>query len=874
MSIDSLKNKVGTKIATVVDVFIHQCKYTTQAWIAKGVGTYQTAITDSVTVNQDITVTGSGFDATAYDDPFVYARFGGTYDTALQRYAGGELIKCEVVSQFVIKTVARAQFGTTASAHTSTGQPVILVHVGEADGTCYSTTFNCSSANNYDEDSEIKFRFCTAGTALPHGEPYYNGLIDTSLSHSAPKVDPSVSMGKRAGYSFSVKDSIDGDLYVTYPDRRTQSGTLFTKLMARNPYFELRRMEVYSGLYEKVIDLNNFIKREYIIDDFQLSGGIAKFTGLDPLILTEDKKAKAPLTGLGRIAVGNALTDASTKITYDNDAPLAYGAIGETGFVRIESEEISYTVLSDFELTINFRAEGGTEKKDHKEGATIQKVLVYDNVHFVDILTDLFQLAKIPARFIDDYSQVKTDTPTLTYTRHITKPLEIKKLVDEIIYISDITVFYDEELAKIRIRKTSDINLQPVSLNEDDHIGSSGVKIRRLPDEQFTRAPNYWAQTDVTKESGEEYYTVAFNTIALSTEQPYNKGAPNENKVFFNNWLTSSPDDFIKGAAVAQRQIDRSKELPYEYEFDLDVENIGNTQGGEVDLGSVLNITTSKRCNPDGSPLSENFQITSIRDMQKMLYRLTCVRYQEPISGTNIDFSITENKENYDLSTEFAPTEAGNYVIYIETGVVIGGTQGNIAFTTGAQNAGVTFDLIVRGVIGGHGGNGGGGGFSIVPSHSDFPSYRQVLGQVGQVGGTAFNATVNCTINAGSGLIFGGGGGAAGGKSVSSSLSTTEFAIAGNGGSGGQGYSFSEGGFSGTAIVDGTPIYDEGQDGIGGNYSSAGSLAGISGGKIGENGDSHDGVAGGLVGIAIKKNGNNVTITSGSIGGSIKGRIV
>lgn len=861
MSIDSVKSKAGMKKADICDIYLPKCKYTDDEYLGYGLGTLQTSL--GVTELKQITT--SGLQASKFDEPTMYAIFGGS----------PEIVKITIDADNLLTVTARDQFNTGLFEH-SVGTSIRLIHSGEADGSCFGLVGCCSSLNNYDEEKEKLFRFTSSGDDLPIGSIYYNGAQNPS--HSPGRVDPGVSIGKRAQFSFEVKDNEDGDLYCPYTDRRSpKNNTLFRKLEARVlNYFEGRKMVWWSGVYEDVIDLNNFIRREYLIDSFNIKNDVASFKGQDPLILTEDKKSKIPLASNATLLTGggvdDSIDDSSTQITYKDEAAFYFGPAGTTVFVRIESELLQCTVLSDFVLTIDFRAAWGTEKKDHNKGSSIQDAKVYQNVHFVDILTDLFSAAKIPSRFIGDYSSLKTQYPDLTYTRPITKPTEVKKLVDEIVVNADITLWYDEEGAEIRIRKVSDVNLQPVSLNENDHIRQGSVQVTRKPDMQYTRASSYWAQSDATKESGEENYQVGYIAVNLDTESASKKGEVNEYKQFFNNWLTNSPSDYAKGSAVVQKFIDRSEDVPVELQFDIDLESYGATQGGEVDLGAVINVSTSKVCDIYGNNQAKNYQITSIKQNPDFSFRVTSMLYQEPISGVDIDFIINTNKENYDLSTEFSPP-AGSYTVYIEQGVTIGSTSTSTpAFTTGSQAAGVSLKIINRGAIYGAGGSGGDGGIAIAPNPNDNPEKVIENGAHGSNGGPAVEVTCPCEIDTGSGAIFGGGGGAGGSQSLASSIATGAglFAIAGNGGSGGAGYVGGAGGNAGYAKIEGMSISDTGEPGIAGSQSSGGTLAGVSGGYYGDAGDSVIGASGGLSGASIVDNGNNVTILSGSQGGNIR----
>lgn len=849
MSFDLLKTQAGQNTATIITIELDKCRHTTVQSTIDG------AITVSSSLNAGVlgTVVISSGDSTAFtnSDPYLL------WDD--------ELIKVTVDSAIQLTIVSRGAFGTVDVNHSpDTAQ---LKHSGEVDGTCYSFPQTCSAPDSYLSGLTTPFTF--PSTQLDWSVNFFNGF--KSSSHTPPKVDPGQSMGSRAKFSFNLIDSVDDDVYVPYPDRRTSNATLFKKLIARNPIFEGRAVKELVGFDPLNFDIDNFITREYVIDSLQLNEGILSCSCLDPLILTDDKKAKAPVVSQGSLSV--IIDDLSTTITFTGAPAFYYGASG-TVFVRIDSEVIECTVLSDFVLTIVNRAVGGTEQKDHALSATVQECLVYDDVNVVTIIEDLLvNYTTIPSKFLDDYSAVIAATSSVTLTANINKPESVKKLIDELIKNGDLVMYYDEENQLIIIKQVQDVSVEPIFINEDDNILKDSIDFKRLPKEQYTRYSTAWAPNDITKTTNEEYFSIVYQPINLNKELPVNKGEVEEKKIFFNRWLTNASNDITIGTSLAQRVLDRSEMVPEEFSFTLDVEDVFNTQGGSLQLGSIATISSSRRVNVDGSNLSTNYQILSMKDLGNMKYKILSKLFQDPLQGVNIDFTISSNKENYDLSTEFSPV-AGNYVVLIDTGVSIGGTSVLIdAFTTGAQALGVTFDFIIRGSIEGAGGKGGAGG--ILVSIDDLG--ESSFGGTGETGGNAFNATVPCTINTGSGALWAGGGGVNGGTSYTERLNPVQplslVAYAGNGGSGGQGYIGGQGDVKGeiTGLVS-----DVGVDGNNASRGAPGVVASISGGEFGEDADTNVSSEGqsatGLSGFAIVSNGNLVTITSGDNPLNIKGR--
>ena len=151
--------------------------------------------------------------------------------------------------------------------------------------------------------------------------------------------------------------------------------------------------------------------------------------------------------------------------------------------------------------------------------------------------------------------------------------------------------------------------------------------------------------------------------------------------------------------------------------------------------------------------------------------------------------------------------------------------------------------------------------------------YYGQSGDDGADGGPAFDATVDCTIDCGSGIIWagtGGGGGQSSSASYSSILVSFTSGIPGVGGRGGRGYVTTTGG--GAGLVNVTGVYQAGSAGANGGQSAGGNW-GDNGPTATANSMYEPGAAiGGLAGAAIDSNGNTVTITAGDSTATIKGR--
>lgn len=853
MSFNSLKSQHGTRIMQAVAIYPNACKYSVDDALAKGV-IQAPAITASQTGN----ITISGGDALFFITSTPYLKF------------DNELMKVAIVDATTINIISRGQFGTTAVQHAS-GNATIK-HGGEADGSCRGYPRRpdgkgCSTADSFDRD--VTREFLITNTQLVFGEVYYNGL--DSITHSPTLLKPGKEMAKNASVNVSITDSEDGDVYsVPYPSARTNNSTWARKLVARTGgYLRNRKMITYTGFSEgNAFDRDNMIAREYIIDSFDISNGNnVSIKGLDPLMLAEESKAKAPAVSAGNLAV--AIDELSTQIQMKDFIVGEYGNDTESGTVIIDSEYIDYTVNDSSLGLLDIVARGvaGSEQKNHSLNATVQWVLTFENFNPVSVIIGLLQnYTNIESRFFGDYTSAINAAPTNLGKVYIRKPESVKTLINEIIESwaeNNIALYYDEVAALIRVKVVGDFQQQPITITDID-IEDDSPDIENDYEGQITRATIGFAPFDASKKVDDENASIIYQSVNIAVE---NSGTlePQEADEFYTRFLTSSDTDVSIAVGGIGRIANINVKPPQTIKFNLDYEMFGAITGGVIEEGEIINVTTANNIDDDGLPASQNVQILSVKDNPaKATITITAETFQDIVNSDDFDFIISENKENYVLSDEYAPTEAGEYIVFIASSVTIGATQvGNFAFSTGNQADGVTFKLVHRGSILGAGGKGASGPIAVAPSPQVFPNqFIEVEGNDGFDGGDAMELTVPTVIDTSQGVILSGGGGAPSYSSIASTRTNNTYVRGGDGGSGGQGYVGGLAGVGGEATILGSSgQMDIGKDGINGSRSAPGVLGSISAGAWGEESDT--GTSTGLAGqpgYAIKSNGNSVTI--------------
>lgn len=750
-------------------------------------------------------------------------------------------------------------------------------HSGYDDGSCFGFSATCSTADAYSASAIIPISIVSAPVPTNASEIFLPGLFD--VRYQGPQTDTGNTMGQRAQLTFKVEDQDNNDFgIVPYIDRRSSSGTLLGKMLARHPNMEGVVVDFYRGLRDAgTFDEPEWQQHEFFIDDVNLSDDVGYFRCMDALTFADNKKSQVPLSSSGQLVADIAAGAAS--LTIQNADDYEYGALDDVIYARIDSEvkELQVTGTLSFDvLTEGVRS----EIKEHKENATLQLCYHKTNIHIVDVIVDLIQnYTKMPASYIGDYSALIAATPQLVLSEVLfVKPEAVKKRVDKLIKIGRLGFYCDTEAKEIVMYRTAEVDPEIIDISKSVNIVRDSIKTKRREKDQLTQFTHRWGLENITKASDENY---AINYTGINTKLLSDKGKNgiSVGDEFEDEILTTSSGDVLIGVAYAAGVIDQYRAVPWDMEFKCDASIIGSA-AGELQLGKLVSLEVRARQEKDGSIAPSLFEIQAIQGDPVDGYTVKTRLYQSVvIESGDVDFFINTSKENYDLSTEYAPVSAGTYVVYIDYGVVFGATStANKVFTTGTQASGVKFKIINRGRWLGAGGDAGDGGFS---NTNGVP----VAGTDGSDGGDVFEMTVDVDIDNSAGQIFAGGGGGAGRETWYYIAGSYTYVSPGSGGGGGQGFKPTAGGDRGSGI-------DEQGQGQYGNYGSPGGIGGpgliaARGGYWGEPGENAPieysgpivstggyGQYGGAAGRAIITNGNTLNILSGSSSLHIKGTIV
>jgi hypothetical protein len=709
---------------------------------------------------------------------------------------------------------------------------------------------------------------------LEYGVNHFAVLDSVSSTPATLKPGEDVALSASASANFNDITTNDAvELPSPYNDRRV-SGSLWGKLEARN-YFQNREARVKRGYDPLLLNDNNFQIENYVVKSLGglTNNGTQSVKLIDRLFFATEGKAKAPVAT--DVKLTTTMTTGTTSINFtgtsfgDKEKSRTIVA-ADVGMILIGGEIMSYTVASysagSGTLTV-VRAQGGTVAEEHAINETIQGCFiteaagVFGAENITDIARRLFNdFTDIGTGYINDTDWDTEKAGNLSnydFTNIVTKPTDVRKLLKEMIQSSGAWMYFDIIDNEIVIGASARFDLPVATLTEDANILEDSMKVTPLDKSQVTRSTIRYNKLNYAESDDEKNFGNVFQKIDGIQEGDAKSGKQSEAKEIKSNWYTGSTTDIAVANSVVNLNVERNSEIPHKFTFNLDAKDVGILPNTErLWYGSVVEIYTRLLLNPDGTKKSNLAQVTSVKPLSQDTFQVTALSYAANIP-TNVDLYIDTDKVDYLLTSELTTTEAREYVVVINSGVIITASATSAdAFDTGTLFAGATLKLINQGFIVGASGAGGAG------SEND----NTGPGIAGSNGGPALNIQVDTTLDNLTGLIGGGGGGGGGGGS--------DLGNDGGGGGGGAGDVAGAGGgsFGGSYNGEAGSFNFPGAGGTGGGGGDGGT-----GGDLGASGDSgvtdgpSSGGAGGTAGKAIDKNGNTLTILSGNNAAQIKG---
>lgn len=558
---------------------------------------------------------------------------------------------------------------------------------------CYNTRITCQDAANYDLGSPLTLRFCMNGAFLPNDGNYYMPTL-VSASLSAGSINPvgananSSALGTRGGISVRFQDGPHTDRYVDpYIANRvsrdagyiaTERGTFWSKWRARNPYYVGRVLRHKTGF---IVDgaVTDVVTRTYFITGFDGpdGNGSVSITAKDILSQFANEKAKAPAASNGRLLA--ALTNVAATLTLD---PVGISSeYPASGVIRIGSEIMTYTKGSGDVLNIT-RAQYGSTAGTGNAGDVVQLCTAYTSQSPATILEDLLTTyAGIPSGYLDtaQWAQEQTDYMPRLYSAVITEPTGVQELVAEMCEQMYFYVIWDEREAKLKMRAIRPAQDDTIyDLSDFTNFVSESVSLRDLPEQLVTQVWVYYGLINYAGSTKEEK-NYAVREILLTDESLPEKQGTEKIKKIYCRWIPST-----NGAAavdLGEKMLARYGTAPRQVSFTL------TGKDSAVWIGDFCTVTHRLSVDATGAQLPLNIQVLSAQESRagvEFRYSGQEFVYEAPVDPNDRLIVFAANQTNINLRTIHdsiyaAPVGGETIRVVVRSGVVIGGTQTNVA---------------------------------------------------------------------------------------------------------------------------------------------------------------------------------------------------
>ena len=757
----------------------------------------------------------------------------------------------------------------------SYGESPCEAELGETgDKKCFNSRKTCQDLANYDEGFET-LRLAKPSSFLPLGITAVANI--QSVNYTPSRLMLGESIGVRSKLTVTCGDhpfpdtGPGGDPYRS--DRNYDpyhQGTFWGKIKARQPYLRGRILRWYTGGASQ--NLDQMERRTFVIDRVEGPSTNGQFTIIakDPLTVTDDKRAQAPV--LSRGVLLNAIDESQTTAT------LAPAGIGDeeypaSGKVAIGGNEICSFTRSGDTLTLT-RGVNNTEAQEHDEDDRVQLCLEYTGEDPGDIISDLLTTyGNTPSSFIniENWNAETSEFLGRVYAGIIAEPVAVDELINEILQQSAITIWWDEFVEQIRLQVLRDIT-QGTFVYNDDFIMGGTFGQKDQPEKRVSQVWTYYGQINpLESQDDPKNYRNTLRTVNLLSEANHGSAAI---KTIYSRWITQF------GRTAVERLnnliIGRYAEPPKLFTFEL----LRGSGTPLPTLGSGARIESFFNQDDEGLQLRSPVQVVQAKASD------ATVKYEaeEVIIGDDVEpddpsiklVPIDSDTTNFNLREAFlelySEVEEGDTVICeVRGGIVVGSTStSQPAWTTGAGWPSVDADFELRilagALIAGRGGRGFDGGSAQTTSSTA----KAENGVNGESGGPAVQALI--AINYDSEGTSGGGGGAGGSGGGAASVfevqpgSGQTITTAAGGGGAGAGAGINVGGDGGSASAPGGTIgsdADDGEDGQGSLQDSGGE-----GGSGGTTTNSYSVGGDGGAGGGLGQPGTNGT--SGSASGVVE----
>ena len=546
MSYELEKVKVNRKPIRYCEIDFKKCAE------VNGVGscTANRTITGTAAAGSNNTITLDG-SASAVDD---------TYNGQVAYISGGTGSgQTRVISDYVGSTKA-----ATVTEDWDTNPDVTSTYtIIDRPNACRNTRKSCQDPVNFNGTATLTIRL-SEFTLEQLGIPAIPCIEKISTAHSV--IEPGQeSTGKSAALAIQCKDLPYHDRGIDpYVSTRTyvpeEQGTLFGKLKAANPYYQGAEVRVYSGYLTDTYSVDNFKKKTYFLEKFDgpdLRGNI-KFIAQDIMRRLSDDRVTYPEQTDGKLTATLAVgTTTSFTVSGDEDK---YDTAN--GAVRINDEVIRYTTgLDNGDGTFTFstltRGSDNTEADEHELDDAVQKCVEFVDELPRDIAYTLYTEAGISASYLDttQWDVIADRWLQKSYSRLLTKPTGIDKLLGECHVQMNFFTWWDEETSKVQLEAIRPPDFGTATYTQASHFKRGTIEVLEKTDKRITQVRVHYNAKNPVEGNEPEHFKRRVRNWDIGAEGDDQYGDSRIREIYAT-WIT----DEASAALLAGRMVDRFRD--------------------------------------------------------------------------------------------------------------------------------------------------------------------------------------------------------------------------------------------------------------------------------------------------------------------------
>lgn len=552
---------------------------------------------------------------------------------------------------------------------------------------CFNTLIGCQDTDNYDigtsADRKI-YRFATTGIdgLQQDGEASTFPTL-RSIDTAPTRLDPGKGLGIRSSVVMQVVDhpwtDVGIDPYVrdrTYvPD---DQGTFWGKLLARNPYYEGRRIDVLTGYIAQdgTYDATNFQRRTYLVS--KISGpdgdGVVTIEAKDPLKRADVGKAQWPIASSASLTATCLIGD--TTIGFgDPDGEVYRHAVdlGQT-YIRVNDEVMKILTIQDdggyfytatvsrtdspsvYDNSLNIATE-------HAVGTVVQMCWLFDDERVDHILyTLLYDASGIETGYLPtdlwNTAIANGALDNYLFTTLLIEPTGVQDLLQELSQ-HGIYMWWDEREQKVLIRSLITQAFDEDPMTEDTDIVAGTLSVTR---DIKNRLSQVWVLFGLRFPTLDMDLSASYSSFQIKKDADAESAREyDQSRIMkiFSRWMPSTKSS--TASEIANRILVSYRDTRTIISMSLDPKD------DTAWTGDLIGVLTAQVQDMYGAPLSKNYLVLQV---------------DEKISDNGILYGyILRSEATLARAGVITPNEDGDVLVYSGDYVLYDGDQ--LVFGTG-----------------------------------------------------------------------------------------------------------------------------------------------------------------------------------------------